>query len=125
MTGKQITRIAPSFVGAAEVYGRRTLPAFFVSMTGFSNPGIIGRFDVDRFDSTSSLDSAWSIYRTTRITGLKAEEFDAEQVWYESKDGTRVPMFLVRHTSTKRDGTAPAIQYGKLSCYHVAYVIIN
>ncbi|KIJ20885.1 hypothetical protein PAXINDRAFT_165716 [Paxillus involutus ATCC 200175] len=112
MTGKQITRIAPSFVGAAEVYGRRTLPAFFVSMTGFSNPGIIGRFDVDRFDSTSSLDSAWSIYRTTRITGLKAEEFDAEQVWYESKDGTRVPMFLVRHTSTKRDGTAPAIQYG-------------
>lgn len=112
MTGKQITRLAPSFVGAAEVYGRRTLPAFFVSMTGFSNPGIIGRFDVDRFDSTSSLDSAWSIYRTTRITGLKAEEFDAEQVWYESKDGTRVPMFLVRHTSTKRDGTAPAIQYG-------------
>ncbi|KIK99823.1 hypothetical protein PAXRUDRAFT_30278 [Paxillus rubicundulus Ve08.2h10] len=112
MAGEQITRIAPSFVGAAELYGRRTLPAFFVSMTGFSNPGIIGRFDVDRFESTSTLDSAWSIYRTTHITGLKAEEFDAEQVWYESKDGTRVPMFLVRHTSTKRDGTAPAIQYG-------------
>ncbi|KAF9224006.1 hypothetical protein BS17DRAFT_795584 [Gyrodon lividus] len=112
MTGERITRIAPSFVGAAELYGRRSLQSFFVSMIGFTNPGIIGRFDVDNFESKSSLDSAWSIYRTTLVKGLKAEEFDAEQVWYESKDGTRVPMFLVRHNSTKRDGTAPAIQYG-------------
>ena len=38
-----------------------------------------------------------------------------KQVWYESKDGTRVPMFVVRHKSTKFDGTAPAIQYGNES----------
>jgi prolyl oligopeptidase PreP (S9A serine peptidase family) len=34
------------------------------------------------------------------------------QVWYEGKDGTKVPMFIVRHKSTEFDGTAPAIQYG-------------
>ena len=35
------------------------------------------------------------------------------QVWYSSKDGTRVPMFIVRHKDTQFDGTAPALQYGK------------
>ncbi|KIJ65569.1 hypothetical protein HYDPIDRAFT_174977 [Hydnomerulius pinastri MD-312] len=112
MAGEQITRIAPDFVGAAELYGRRSLPNVFISMTGFTNPGIIGRFNVDDYESKASLNSAWSIYRTTHVKGLQAEEFTAEQVWYESKDGTRVPMFIVRHNSTKRDGTAPAIQYG-------------
>jgi len=34
------------------------------------------------------------------------------QDWYESKDGTRIPMFIVRHKCTKFDGTAPVIQYG-------------
>ena len=36
------------------------------------------------------------------------------QEWYESKDGTRVPMFIVRHKDTPFDGTAAAIQYGAL-----------
>ncbi|KAH0836753.1 prolyl oligopeptidase [Lanmaoa asiatica] len=112
LTGEKLTRIAPSFVGAAEVFGRRALPDVFVSMTGFANPGIIGRLDVNDFNATASLESAWSIYRTTHVKGLQPDEFTAEQVWYESKDGTKVPMFIVRHKSTKTDGTAPAIQYG-------------
>ena len=41
----------------------------------------------------------------SRVTSL--------QVWYSSKDGTRVPMFIVRHKDTQFDGTAPALQYGK------------
>lgn len=114
LTGEKLTRIAPSFVGAAEVFGRRALSDVFVSLTGFTNPGIIGRFDVNNFNATASLESAWSIYRTTDVKGLQPDEFTAEQVWYESKDGTKVPMFIVRHKSTKTDGTAPAIQYGEL-----------
>ena len=34
-------------------------------------------------------------------------------MWYNSKDGTRVPMFIVKHKDTKFDGTAPALQYGQ------------
>lgn len=113
LTGEKLTRMAPSFVGAAEVFGRRALSDVFVSMTGFANPGIIGRFNVDTFDSTASLESAWSIYHTTHVKGLQPDEFTVEQVWYESKDGSRVPMFIVRHKSTNTDGSAPAIQYGK------------
>ena len=47
------------------------------------------------------------------------------QVWYDSKDGTKVPMFIVRHRSTVFDGTAPAIQYGNVlfpaPCERLAY----
>ncbi|KAN0088402.1 Prolyl oligopeptidase, N-terminal beta-propeller domain containing protein, partial [Tylopilus felleus] len=112
MTGEKLTRIAPSFVGAAQIYGRRALSDVFVTMTGFTNPGIIGRLDVNIFNATACLESAWSIYHTTHVKGLKSDEFTAEQVWYESKDGTKVPMFIVRHKTTKTDGSAPAIQYG-------------
>ncbi|KIM75701.1 hypothetical protein PILCRDRAFT_13352, partial [Piloderma croceum F 1598] len=49
---------------------------------------------------------------TTKVNGLNPDDFESSQVWYESKDGTKVPMFIVRHKSTEFDGTAPAIQYG-------------
>ncbi|KAG6331834.1 hypothetical protein ID866_7256 [Astraeus odoratus] len=108
LEGKRLARLAADFVGAADVSGRRSQSNLFVTLTGFTNPGIIGRYNLDEPDD----EKKWSIYRTTQVEGLKAEEFSAEQVWYESKDGTRVPMFIVRHKSTKTDGTAPAIQYG-------------
>ncbi|KAI6114866.1 prolyl oligopeptidase [Pisolithus croceorrhizus] len=108
LDGKRLTRLVPDFVGAAELSGRRSQNDLFVTLTGFTNPGIIGRYNLSEPDDGKK----WSTYRTTHVKGLKADEFTAEQVWYESKDGTRIPMFIVRHESTKRDGTAPAIQYG-------------
>lgn len=46
------------------------------------------------------------------MKGLNPDDFESEQVWYDSPDGTKIPMFIVRHKSTPLDGTAPAIQYG-------------
>jgi prolyl oligopeptidase len=108
MEGKQLTRLAPDFVGSTEVNGRRAQSHFFVFLTGFTNPGIVARYNFDE----PREDKRWSIYRSTITKGLVPDEFSAEQVWYEGKDGTRVPMFIVKHKSTKSDGTAPAIQYG-------------
>lgn len=110
MEGKQLTRLAPEFVGATEVNGRRAQSHFVVFLTGFTNPGIVARYDFDE----PGEDKRWSIYRSTIMERLVPDEFSAEQVWYESKDGTKVPMFIVKHKSTKSDGTAPAIQYGKM-----------
>ncbi|KAJ8502127.1 hypothetical protein ONZ51_g205 [Trametes cubensis] len=107
-TGKRITRLAPDHVGAVSVNGRRNQPFFFATLTGFTNPGIVARYNFDVKDEAQR----WSIYRTTRVSGLDPNDFTAEQVWYSSKDGTRVPMFIVRHKDTQFDGTAPALQYG-------------
>ncbi|KAH7907477.1 prolyl oligopeptidase [Hygrophoropsis aurantiaca] len=114
LSGTRLTRLASDFVGAADVTGRRTQPNVFITLTGFTNPGIVARYDLHgqtKFDD-GEVKERWSVWRETQLKGLKADEFVAEQVWYESKDGTKVPMFIVRHTSTKLDGTAPAIQYG-------------
>ncbi|KAF8898147.1 prolyl oligopeptidase [Gymnopilus junonius] len=105
--GNEVVRLAEDFVGAAHVSGREKYSWFFVTLSGFTSPGTVGRYDF-----TIPEEQRWSIYRTTKVKGLNTEDFDASQVWYESKDGTKVPMFIVRHKSTKLDGTAPAIQYG-------------
>ncbi|TFK74350.1 hypothetical protein BDN72DRAFT_759937 [Pluteus cervinus] len=106
--GEKITQLAPDFVGAATVYARWKQPWLFVSMTGFNTPGTVARYHFDLPEQ-----ERWSIYRSVQVKGLNPDDFEAQQVvWYESKDGTKVPMFIVRHKSTQFDGTAPAIQYG-------------
>ena len=61
------------------------------------------RFDLDRGTST-------------RIDGSRIDvdlsEYTVEQVFYASKDGTRVPMFLVRRVDMPRDGNNPTLLYG-------------
>src|SRR5262249_15434715 len=39
-------------------------------------------------------------------------DFETKQVFYQSKDGTRVPMFITHKKGLKLDGRAPAILYG-------------
>ena len=75
MDGKQLERIAPDFVGAASVVGRREQPWFFANLTGFTNPGIVARYEFEK-----PKEKRWSVYRTTSLKGLKAEDFDARQV---------------------------------------------
>lgn len=77
-------------------------------MTGFTNPGIVAKYDFKE----EAAGKGWSVYRATAVKGITPDDFVAEQIWYQSKDGTDVPMFVVRHKNTKFDGTAPAIQYG-------------
>ncbi|EMD31833.1 hypothetical protein CERSUDRAFT_88707 [Gelatoporia subvermispora B] len=107
MTGKEITRIAPEFVGSISVGGRRDHSRFFAQLTDFTTPGSIALYDFAKPEN-----DRWTIYRETEVAGLKPADFVSEQVWYDSKDGTKVPMFIVRHKDTKFDGTAAAWQYG-------------
>ncbi|KAL0949097.1 hypothetical protein HGRIS_009187 [Hohenbuehelia grisea] len=109
MDGTRLSRVASDFVGAIDVSARREYSWFFATMVGFNTPGTVGRYDLS---PSINDDQRWSIYRTTPITGINTADFEARQVWYESKDGTKVPMFIVRHKDTPFDGTAPAIQYG-------------
>ena len=79
-------------------------------MSGFNTPNTIARYDFAVPEGRR-----WAILRTTKVNGLDPDDFESKQVWYESRDGTKVPMFIVRHKSTTIDGTAPALQYGEVS----------
>jgi len=43
---------------------------------------------------------------------INPDDFIIEHVFYNSKDGTRVPMYVARHRSTKLNGNNPALMYG-------------
>ena len=108
LNGKKLQRLAPDFVGKIEISSRRDQSWFFTTLSGFTTPCTIAKYDFAEEDESKR----WSIYRTTKIQGLNPDDFTAEQVWYNSHDGTKVPMFIVRHKSTPTDGSAPALQYG-------------
>jgi hypothetical protein len=74
--GERLKRLASDFVGAASVTGQRSKSDFFVTMTGFTTPGVVARFDFNQKDENHG----WSIYRTTSVSGLDPEDFVAEQV---------------------------------------------
>ncbi|KAI9511293.1 prolyl oligopeptidase [Russula earlei] len=111
-SGRQLRRLASDHVGTLAAYGRRKQPFFFVSLTGFDTPGVVARYDFAE-PSGGKADGTWKVWRETKVAGLAGGGgFLADQVWYRSNDGTKIPMFVVRHKDTPLDGTAPAIQYG-------------
>jgi len=76
----------------------------FYSFTSFNFPPTIYKYDIATKKST--------IFRTVDIPGFVPTEYETKQVFYNSKDGTRVPMFLVYKKGLKLDGNNPALLYG-------------
>ena len=107
--GTRLIRIASDFIGAVSIFGKEGQSHFLVETPGFNTPNTITRYDF-----AAPEDQRWSILRKTRFNGLDLDDFESQQVWYESKDCTKVPMFFVHHKSTKLDGRAPVLQHGSI-----------
>jgi prolyl oligopeptidase len=75
----------------------------FFAYTDFVTPTEIFRYDLGSGERT--------LFKAPRVE-LDARDFVTEQVFYHSKDGTRVPMFIVHKRGLARDGRAPTILYG-------------
>ncbi|MGO9262297.1 MAG: prolyl oligopeptidase family serine peptidase [Bryobacteraceae bacterium] len=85
------------------IAGRWDSDEAFYYYTSFTEPGVIHRASV-----ASGRSDVW--YRMP--TPVRGDEIEAEQVWYESKDKTRVPMFLVHKKGLVRDGNRPVFLTG-------------
>jgi prolyl oligopeptidase len=95
-----------------------------LALPGPGSAGIYGRADQDEgLLSFSSYTTPYSLYRYSASTGARtlwyrdavpfeSERFETEQVWYASKDGTRIPMFLIHQKGLRPDGQTPTILYG-------------
>ncbi len=64
-----------------------------------------------RFFATTLQAGNPAIFRESAIKGFTAEDYETVQVFYTSKDGTRVPMFLVFKRGLKLDGNNPTLLY--------------
>ena len=92
-------------LGAAGGFGGRSDDKFvFYSFTSFNFPPTIYKYDIAAKRST--------VFRTVDIPGFNPTDYDTKQVFYKSKDGTRVPMFLVHRKGLKLDGNNPTVLYG-------------
>ncbi|MBK7945300.1 MAG: S9 family peptidase [Flavobacteriales bacterium] len=100
-SGKQ--EIALPDIGSAGGFGGKRNDTFsFYSFTSFTDPGSIYKYDYATGQS-----EVW--FRPE----LKFDpaQFVTEQVFYPSKDGTKVPMFIVSKKGVKRDGKNPTLLY--------------
>src|SRR5262249_45560521 len=69
----------------------------------YTVPGSIYRYDVKTGQST--------LFREPKVA-FDSKQFETRQVFYTSKDGTRVPMIIVSRKDTKLDGNNPTILFG-------------
>ena len=76
----------------------------FYGFSSFVYPSALYSYDMTNGESTP--------LRTTSVAGLNPDDYVTEQVFYTSKDGTRVPMFLTYRKDLKRDGKNPVYLYG-------------
>ncbi|MFQ5527596.1 MAG: prolyl oligopeptidase family protein [Thermoanaerobaculia bacterium] len=75
----------------------------FYTFSSFATPPSVFRYDL--VAGTSEL-------MTTAEVDFDQDDFTVEQIFYSSKDGTRVPMFLAHRKGIERDGTNPTLLYG-------------
>ncbi|XP_065205670.1 prolyl endopeptidase-like [Planococcus citri] len=100
MTGKMIKtlEIDIATVDGSTFFGDRKFPNAFFSAETFLSPGITYHCDF----SKPSFDL--EIINEIKVKNFDREKFTVEQVFYKSKDGTSVPMYIVYKKGLKKDG---------------------
>ncbi|KAK9165014.1 hypothetical protein Scep_000205 [Stephania cephalantha] len=97
----------PIDIGSVDgISGRRKDSEVFVGFTSFLTAGIIYRFNL----ATEVPDM--KIFRETVVPGFDRTEFKVNQVFVPSKDGTKIPMFIVSKKDITLDGSHPCLLYG-------------
>lgn len=105
LDGKLENEIKLPGLGTVNGFNGRSDDKFtFYTFTTFNFPPTIYRYDIATRKST--------IFRQPEIPGFKPSDFETSQVFYTSKDGTRVPMFIVHKKGLKLDGNNPTVLYG-------------
>ena len=102
--GKLIEQLKLPAIGAAGGFsGKRTDTETFFQFTNFTTPPAIYRLDLKAKKET--------VYRQPKLK-FDPNHYETRQVFYISKDGTRVPMFLSFKKGLKLDGMNPTMLYG-------------
>jgi prolyl oligopeptidase len=102
--GKLVSEVSFPGIGSANGFGgKATDRETFYSFTGFTTPTTIYRYDVATGKS--------SIFRQPKVD-FRPEDYETRQVFYSSKDGTKVPMFITHKRGLKLDGSNPTYLYG-------------
>jgi prolyl oligopeptidase len=76
----------------------------FLEFTSLNYPTTVFRYDI-------TSDTA-AIYRAPKLPGFNPDSYETKQVFYSSKDGARIPMFLTYKKGVQLNGQNPTLLYG-------------
>ncbi len=104
----------PALGTVSGVEGRWQNPEMFAGFDSFTLP-----LTVYRYDLATGARTVWA----REHVPIDSAQFDVQQVWYHSKDGTRVPMFLAHRKGLKADGKIPTLMtaYGGFDISETPY----
>ncbi len=103
LDGSRMHEIQLPSVGSVGFSGKKNEKECFYSFTSFTVPGTIYRYDIDNNTST--------LYVAPKVK-FRLNDYKSEQVFFKSKDGTSIPMFLTYKKGLKRNGKNPVYLYG-------------
>lgn len=103
LDGKQEFEVALPTLGSVWFSGDKEDKELFYTFTSFTFPPTIYTYNIDTNES--------QVYIAPKVA-FNPEEYTTEQVFYPSKDGTKIPMFLTYKKGLQRDGTNPVFLYG-------------
>jgi len=104
LSGKPVRTLAlPSIGSTSGLYGLEDRDEAYFSFSAFTSPREVHKVSVKSGES-----AVWA-----KVTlPIDPSGFVTEQVWYPSKDGTKVSMFLVHGKDVKPNGQVPTLLYG-------------
>jgi prolyl oligopeptidase len=104
LTGRHVRDVEFPGLGTASGFdGKRKDKETFYGFTSFTTPPTVYRYDVVSGRST--------VWRQPKLM-FNPESYETTQVFYPSKDGTKIPMFLSHKKGLKRDGKNSTLLYG-------------
>ena len=103
LDGKLRHEVKLPMVGSVDFTGKEKEPECFYSFTSFTQPGTVYRYDLSANTST--------LYQQPQVK-FRLQDYESRQLFFESKDGTRVPMFITYKKGMKLDGNNPVFLYG-------------
>lgn len=112
----------PDVGSIAGIGARKEDATFFYHFSSFLYAGIIMRVELTPAAVLTAAAAAGSaapaavrassVFREISVRDFNARDFETQQVFYPSKDGTMIPMFIVKRKGLKLDGTNPTWLYG-------------
>lgn len=102
--GNLVRELELPSIGSAEGFsGKRSDTETFYSFTSMTTPPQTYHYDLRTGTST--------LFREAKV-GFDPQDYQVEQVFYTSRDGTRIPMFISHKRGLPRDGNRPTLLYG-------------
>ncbi|WP_233589379.1 prolyl oligopeptidase family serine peptidase [Flavobacterium sp. LB2P53] len=103
-SGKLVREIKLPGVGTAGGFGgKKKEKTVYYSFTNYITPG--STFSFEPATGTSA------VYEKPKVD-FNSEQYESKQVFYTSKDGTKIPMIITHKKGLKLDGTNPTMLYG-------------